>query len=103
LATPCSSDSDGDGVPDPADDCPDSDTSATVVIDGCDTGALNSVLPNGCTLADEIGVCAELAETHGDFVSCVAQLTNEWQAEGVISNREKGTITRCAAMSAIGN
>jgi len=37
-------DRDGDGVPDDEDECPDSDLSETVVIDGCDSGVEKSLL-----------------------------------------------------------
>ncbi len=37
-----SADSDGDGFPDSVDQCPHSDLSATVVIDGCNSGVPNT-------------------------------------------------------------
>ena len=52
-------DSDGDGVPDDEDDCPDSDLGTTIVIDGCDTGVENQLLEDGCTMADLIAQCAD--------------------------------------------
>ncbi len=78
-------DSDGDGVPDGDDACPDSDTSPTVVIDGCDSLAPNVVDASGCTLSDKVSACPTNARNHGDFVSCVAHLTRD------------GRIIRCAA------
>ena len=47
-------DSDGDGIPDDEDNCPNSDLSDTVVIDGCDSGVANTLLSDGCTIADLI-------------------------------------------------
>lgn len=90
-------DSDGDGVGDGDDVCPDSDLSPTVVIDGCDSGVANVVLEDGCTIMDLIALCSAVAKNHGDFVSCVAQLTNELRKDGVITNKEKSAIQKCAA------
>lgn len=96
---PPTCDADGDGVPDGMDDCSDSDLSHTVVIDGCDTGVANELFDDGCTMADRIAECAEGVTTHGEFVSCVAQLTNDWKQDGLISGREKGRIQKCAAQA----
>ena len=68
-------DNDGDGVPNDEDLCPDSDTSATVVVNGCNSGVDNLVLPDGCTISDLIAECAGSASNHGNFVSCVAVST----------------------------
>ena len=98
----CEDDSDGDGVIDDCDACPDSDMGDTIVIDGCDTMVTNLVLgDDGCTMADQIAQCAEDATDHGEFVCCVAHLTNEWRADGVITGRQKGRIQRCAAQADI--
>lgn len=93
--------SDGDGVPDGLDSCIGSDQSATVVIDGCDSGVGNTVFANGCRISDLIADCAVGATNHGGFVSCVSSLTNTLKSSGVISGREKGAIQRCAAHAAI--
>jgi len=92
-------DTDGDGVPDPDDACPNSDLAKTVVIDGCDSGVANHLFDDGCTMADRIAGCATGANNHGNLVSCVAQLTHDWVDEGVISTRDKGPIQRCAAQA----
>jgi hypothetical protein len=92
-------DSDGDGYPDDEDACPFSDLGETVVIDGCDTGVANLLLDSGCTISDLIADCAANASNHGNFVSCVAHLTNDLKRDGLISGREKGMIQRCAARS----
>lgn len=89
--------SDRDGVPDGRDQCLGSDQSATVVIDGCDSGVPNTVFSNGCRISDSIEDCAGAAESHGDFVSCVASVTNTLKSSGVISGRQKGAIQSCAA------
>ena len=95
----CLVDSDGDGVPDPDDACPNSDLAETVVIDGCDSGVENHLFDDGCTMADRIAECATDAGNHGSFVSCVAQLTHDWVDEDVITPRDKGPIQRCAAQA----
>lgn len=90
-----------DGCEDDDDDetCSDSDTSPTVVIDGCDSGVINITIDNGCTVSDEIAECAENATNHGDFVSCVAALLNDLRDAGLISGRDRGAIQRCAAQA----
>lgn len=94
-------DADGDGICDGDDACPESDTSVTNVIDGCDSGVENLLLDGGCTMTDEIAECAASARNHGAFVSCVAHLTNRWKRDGLISGAEKGRIQSCAARSSI--
>lgn len=94
-------DSDDDGVPDDEDACPDSILTATIVIDGCDSGVANLLFEDGCTMADMIAECADGAANHGQFVSCVAHLTNDWKHAGLITGREKGRIQSCAARSNI--
>jgi probable HAF family extracellular repeat protein len=90
-------DSDGDGVLDSEDQCPASDLSATIVVGSCNTGVQNKLFPDGCTMSDEIAKCAAGAKNHGAFVSCVAHLTNDWKAQGLIKDKEKGAIQSCAA------
>lgn len=94
-----SEDSDGDGVLDPDDHCPNSDLSPTVVIDGVDTGITNVLVDNGCTISDLIAECAASAKNHGQFVSCVTALANDLRKQGVITNKEKSTLTKTAAKS----
>jgi len=92
-------DSDGDGISDGDDQCPSSDLSSVVVIDGCDSGVANHLLPNGCTILDEIDSCGASANNHGGFVSCVSHLTDALKKDGVISGKEKGAIQSCAGQS----
>ena len=96
----CQPDTDGDGLIDACDGCPDSDLNSTIVIDGCDTGVAN-MMPDddGCTMADLIAQCAVGVPNHGSFVSRVAHLANEWKAAKVISGQEKGRIQQCAAQA----
>jgi hypothetical protein len=93
--------SDGDGVPDGLDQCIGSDPSATVMIDGCDSGVGNTVFSNGCRISDLIADCADGAGNHGAFVSCVAHVTNSLKKSGAISGRDKGAIQSCAARASI--
>ena len=94
-------DRDGDGFPDDEDTCPDSDLSETVGIDGCDSGVFNDLLDDGCTISDLIEECAADANNHGQFVRCVAQLTNALKREGIFSGRDKGAIQSCAGQADI--
>ena len=90
-------DSDRDGVPDGVDRCRSSDLSTSVTINSCNSGVNNTLFPSGCTIADLIASCAESAGTHGDFVTCASDLTNDLQRVGTISGRQKGAIQSCAA------
>jgi hypothetical protein len=92
----CPRDSDGDGVPDPDDECDISDLRSTIVIAGCDTGVANQLFDDGCTMADRIGECAEGARNHKAFERCVKHLTKEWVREDLISKQERRAIRRCA-------
>jgi hypothetical protein len=95
-------DSDNDGIPDDEDTtCPDSDLSATVVIDGCDSEVPNTVFPSGCTISDLIAACAEGASNHGQFVSCVSQVTNDLKKAGTITGQQKDAIQSCAEQADI--
>lgn len=93
--------SDGDGVPDGVDACVLSDRSATVVIDGCDSGVANTVFANGCRISDSIEACAAAAGNHGGFVSCVSHYTNSLKKAGTITGAQKGAIQSCAGSANI--
>jgi hypothetical protein len=91
-------DRDGDGFPDDEDCNPDSDTRATIVIGGVDTGVPNSGFGNGCFAADLLADL-KVANTgnHGAYVSAVSRLTNAWVASGLYTGRQKGSIENAAA------
>jgi hypothetical protein len=93
--------SDGDGVPDGRDQCIGSSTSPTVVIDGCNSGAPNTVFSTGCRISDQINDCTVGAANHGAFVSCVTHLTDGLKTAGVITSQQKGAIQSCAARASI--
>lgn len=82
-------------------DCPDSNREPTIIIDGRTSGIANKLFNNGCTMNDLIAQCAESAKNHGKFVSCVADLTNGWKKDKMISGKEKGAIQTCAAKADI--
>lgn len=92
LPSDAPADSDGDGVTDDVDLCPDSDLSLSVVIDGCDSGVNNILLADGCTISDVIAQCALDSLLHCDFVNCVADLTDELKISETILGQEKGLI-----------
>jgi len=97
-------DSDDDGVFND-DDCPDSNLSTTVVIDGCDSGVNNPVFSSGCTLADLIDAivadCVGGARNHGQFVSCFAHSANNLKKDGIITGDEQGSLQSCAGQSSL--
>ena len=95
-------DDDEDGVIDAEDECPDSRLGGTVRIGGCDTGVPNTLSASGCTISDRFAVCETSARNHGQYVSCVAYVTNQLKKAGLITGQQKGAIQSCAARSSIG-
>ena len=94
-------DADADGVLDNVDHCLNSDLSPTVIIDGCDSRAPNTLFTDGCTIADDIASIAATSKNHGKFVSGVAAYLNDLKKAGVITGAQKGAIQSCAAKAAI--
>jgi len=92
-------DTDIDGAGDVCDSCPDSILDKRVIIGRCDSGVLNQLFDDGCTMSDLIAECSIGAKNHGKYVSCVSHLTNDWKEAGLISGSEKGAIQSCAAKS----
>jgi hypothetical protein len=84
------------------DACPDSDTRATVIIGGIDSGVTNVDTGNGCTINDLIDEDGQYAD-HAAFVRHVDEITDGLMARGILTYREKGSIVRAAARSDIGN
>jgi hypothetical protein len=95
----CASDLDLDGINNEDDECENSNTDPTVVIDGCSSGVQNFVSEDGCSILDLIDQIAANASNHGKLVSEVAKLLNSLKKEGVISGNDKGAIQTCAASS----
>jgi hypothetical protein len=96
-----SSDDDEDGVPNDQDQCPHSDLSPTVVIDGCNSRVTNTLFATGCTISDLIAECAKGASNHDEFVTCVASLTNDLKKAGTITRQQQGAIQSCAGQANI--
>ncbi len=90
-------DADSDGFADDEDCNPNSDTAATIVIGGINTGVPNQLFATGCTMSDLLSDLAEGAANHGAYVSAVAHLTNQWKSEGLITGAQKGKIQSAAA------
>ena len=90
-------DTDSDGVPDAEDNCPESNLDETIIIGKCDSGVINQRFEDGCTMSDLIASCSIGAKNHIKNIRCVAHLTNEWKAEGLISGEHKSAIQRCVA------
>jgi hypothetical protein len=88
-------DSDGDGIVDVNDECPNSNLDSTVVIEGCDSGVSNTLLAGGCTISDEIQECDDEAKNHGAFRRCVSKLGDGLQKDGVLTGPEKDKILSC--------
>ncbi len=80
-------------------------TSNIIIIDKngriIDTGIEDKVLDDGMTISRKIQECAHNARNHGDFVSCMAHLTNWLMENGLITNKEKGIIMNVAARADI--
>jgi hypothetical protein len=67
----------------------------TVIIGGCDTGVPNVTLPDGRTLQETLDAACPDPEDNR-YSSCIAQITNELQRDGLITGMQKGKIQSCA-------
>ena len=83
-------DSDGDGVIDADDACPDSDLGPTIVIGGVDTGVDNEPLGDGCTIADLIDAILAADPSTADVVQFLVAL----RAEEIITGQDLGAILK---------
>jgi hypothetical protein len=90
-------DDDGDGVPNGSDDFINSNDDPTVLIGTCDSSVDNQFVSNGANFSDLIG--AITARNHGDYVKQVTKMANGWKKDGLISGKDQGKITSCAAKS----
>jgi hypothetical protein len=94
-------DADNDGKA-TGEDCDDtSDFSPTVSVGGCDSGVTNFFFTDGCTLSDKIQALGAGSSNHGQFVSAVAQMTNELKKAGHITGAQKSALQSCAAGASI--
>jgi len=94
---PDNADSDGDCVDDGDDAFPLSELSDTVLVGTCDSGVENQVFASGASFNDLMSTLGD--PNHGGYVGAVYALANDWKKDGLISGRDKGKITSCAAQS----
>jgi len=87
-------DSDGDGIPDTQDSCPNGNLSATVVLGTCDSHVPNRIATNGCTIIDSIDKCSAMAKNHGALESCAAKYLNSL-VPMYLSDAQRGKIQSC--------
>ena len=73
----------------------------TIIIAGCDTGIQDFVY-NGKLVSQHLDDCAAGAKNHGDYVSCVAKLTNALKKAGLLTAAQKNVMMSSAAKSNIG-
>ncbi|MET0414480.1 MAG: plastocyanin/azurin family copper-binding protein, partial [Actinoplanes sp.] len=83
-------------VADGTDACPESDTRATVIIGGDDTGVANADTGDGCTINDLIDEHADYPG-HAEFVRHVEAVTAALVTGGTLDRRQQGAIVRAAA------
>jgi hypothetical protein len=97
-------DSDGDGVPDIDDHCPDSILDPTVIFGDVDTGVENRVDEDGCSIADLFAALEPESgwKNHGQFVSKAVKLVKTLLREGTINADEAKALKTGAAHSNIG-
>ena len=74
-----------------------------VIIDGCDSGVPDTVAPGGLTISELVADCAEEATNHGQFVSCMARVTNDLKKNGIITGQQKTALQSCAAQADFGH
>ncbi|WP_019819501.1 3-keto-disaccharide hydrolase [Saccharomonospora saliphila] len=82
--------------------CPEPDSRETVVLGDVDSDVANHALDNGCTINDLIDDEGEWPNK-GAFMRHVKDVTSELVADGVITRKERGTITNAAARSDVGH
>ncbi|MCX7908327.1 MAG: hypothetical protein N2560_02275 [Ignavibacteria bacterium] len=79
--------------------------SAIIIVDKngkqYETGIEDKTLEDGKKISQKIQECIENARNHGDFVSCMAHLTNWLMKKGYITNKEKGILMNIAARADI--
>ena len=92
-------DRDGDGLSDDDDPFPDSNGAPTVSYDGSTSTVPNADLGDGSTMNDRINEACATARNHGQCVSAVTALANQWLSAGLITGRQKGEITSLVAKS----
>lgn len=87
------SDQDFDGVPDSVDQCPDTPPCTIVDADGC---SIDQLVP--C----EGPATGGTWRNHGQYVSAVAHVANDFRAQGLITDEQRADIVSQAAQSDCG-
>jgi len=76
-------------------------TSYIVIVDKdgnrFETEIQDKVLDDGTRISQKIQDCINNSRNHGDFISCMAHLTNWLMKNGYITNKEKGILMNIAA------
>lgn len=92
------SDADGDGLADDVDACVNSVVTATVSVNGNDSGVVNYFDAQGCSVADNLDLsCSGEFKNHGQFVSCVAHASTDMRKAGIIDQLERAALVKAAA------
>ncbi|MEV6816014.1 Xaa-Pro dipeptidyl-peptidase [Micromonospora sp. NPDC051296] len=81
--------------------CATTDTRATVVIGGVNSGVANGSLAGNCTINDHI-LDGEQWSNHGQFVTHVNEVVDQLIAAGVLKPNQRGSIVSAAARSGVG-
>ncbi len=81
-------DQDADGVPDSLDQCPDTAPGAIVNADGCSI--------------EQLAPCDGPWKNHGQYVSTIAHVTQQFRRQGLISEHQRSQIISAAARSDCG-
>jgi hypothetical protein len=84
----CETDTDGDGVGDDVDQCPLTPASEVVDDTGCSVG--------------QFCPCENEWKNHGAYVRCVAQTSERFVTDGLITGAEKDAIVSAAGQSSCG-
>ncbi|MBA7706983.1 hypothetical protein ES703_115844 [subsurface metagenome] len=79
---------------------PDKDVNRRIVIGECDTGVVDRFY-EGKLISELIRGCADGVKNHGQFVRCIADLTNDLKKNGVISGKDKRRLQSSAAQANI--
>lgn len=101
TANPGQENCDGDTFGDACDAHPCSNGDAAVRIDGTDTLIPNIQVGGGSNMMDLLLDCAAGATNHGNYVSCVTQLANDWKSAGLITQEQKNTMLHLATKANI--
>ena len=83
-------DTDHDGIGDVCDACQNSDLSATVMINGCDSGVANPLDADGCTISDLVNGALALGEEEA-----LEDLLEDLEGQDILTDTEAQAIEDC--------